>query len=187
MFLKYWASYILFSAWRVFFIVTFLNEGKEPKLTCLLVHRRNWLNEDTKPKLTCLLVHGRNWLKVYLKDLSSDQSYLIYDSYLINDSFYLANFSEIYNFADGTTFHACHNDLNNLIKRLEHKVFLALEWFETNNMKLSKNKCHLLVSGISIKMFGLKWGIKNLGKCTTNITWNGNRKKSSFWWCDFTI
>ena len=112
---------------------------------------------------------------------------LINDSYLINDSFYLANFSEIYNFADGTTFHACHNDLNNLIKRLKHKVFLALEWFEINNMKLSKNKCHLLVSGISIKMFGLKWGIKNLGKCTTNITWNGNRKKSSFWWCDFTI
>ena len=84
------------------------------------------------------------------------------------------------NFADGTAFHACQNDLNNLIKRLEREVFLALEWFETNNMKLSKNKCHLLVSGISIKMFGLKWGIKNLGKCKTDITWNGNRKKSSF-------
>ena len=45
-----------------------------------------------------------------------------------------------------TTFHGCHNDLNNLIKRLEHDVFLAIELFETNNMKLNKDKCHLLVS-----------------------------------------
>ena len=82
----------------------------------------------------------------------------------MNDSFYLANFSEMCNFADGTAFHACHKNLNNLIKRLEHEVFLALEWFETNNMKLNKNKCHLLVSGISIKMFSLKWGIKKFGK-----------------------
>ena len=38
----------------------------------------------------------------------------------LNDSFYLADFLEMCNFADGTTFHACHNDLNNFIKRLEH-------------------------------------------------------------------
>ena len=54
---------------------------------------------------------------------------------------------EVCNFADGTTFLACDNDLNNLIKRLEHDAFLATEWFETNNMELNKDKCHLLVSG----------------------------------------
>ena len=51
---------------------------------------------------------------------------LINDSYLISDSFCLANFSEMCDFADGTALHACHNDLNNLIKKLEHEVFLAL-------------------------------------------------------------
>ena len=34
-----------------------------------------------------------------------------------------------------------------MIKRLEHDDFLAIEWFETNDMKLNKDKCHLLVSG----------------------------------------
>ena len=43
----------------------------------------------------------------------------------LNDLFYLANFTEVCNFADGTTFHACDNDLNNLINRLEQDVFLV--------------------------------------------------------------
>ena len=34
-----------------------------------------------------------------------------------------------------------------MIKRLEHNAFLANEWFEINNMKLSQNKYHLIVSG----------------------------------------
>ena len=59
-----------------------------------------------------------------------------------NDLFYLGDLTEVCNFADSTTFHACDNDLNNLINRLEHKVFLV-EWLETNNMKLNKDKCHL--------------------------------------------
>ena len=59
-----------------------------------------------------------------------------------NDLFYLAELTEVCNFADSTTFHACDNDLNNLINRLEHNVFLV-EWFETNNMKLNKDKWHL--------------------------------------------
>ena len=71
---------------------------------------------------------------------------ILFNLYL-NDLFYLADFAEVCNFADDTTFHACDNDLNILIKRLEHHSFLAIEWFETNNMKLSKDKCHPLVSG----------------------------------------
>ena len=35
----------------------------------------------------------------------------------LNDLFYLINFTEVCNFADGTTFYACENDLNNLINR----------------------------------------------------------------------
>ena len=71
---------------------------------------------------------------------------ILFNLYL-NYLFYLPDFTEVCNFADDTTFHACDNDLNNLIKRLEHNAFLATEWFETNNMKLHKHKCHLLVLG----------------------------------------
>ena len=29
---------------------------------------------------------------------------------------------------------------------MEHNSFLFIEWFEKNNMKLSQDKCHLLVT-----------------------------------------
>ena len=37
--------------------------------------------------------------------------------------------------------------LGTLISRLEHDSHLAIEWFESNSMKLNQDKCHLLVSG----------------------------------------
>ena len=95
---------------------------------------------------------------------------ILFNLYL-NDLFYLPDFTEVCNFADDT-FHACDNDLNNLIKRLEHDAFSAIEWFETNNnMKLNKDKCHLLVSGHKYDNVWVK--MRN-----EKITWNGNRKKS---------
>ena len=39
---------------------------------------------------------------------------ILFNLYL-NDLFYLSDFAEVFNFADDTTFHACDNDLNNLI------------------------------------------------------------------------
>ena len=74
-----------------------------------------FLKDGTEPKLTCLLVHGRNLLKVYPKDLGP----ILFHLYL-NHLFNLSDFTEVCNFADDTTFHACDNDLNDLIKRLEH-------------------------------------------------------------------
>ena len=82
---------------------------------------------------------------------------ILFNLYL-NDLFYLANFTEVCNFADDTTFHACDKDLNNLIKRLEHYTFLAIKWFETNNMKLNKEKCHLLVSRHKYENVWVKMG-----------------------------
>ena len=70
---------------------------------------------------------------------------ILFDLYL-NDGVYLVDFREVCNFADNA-FHACDTDLNNLVKRLQHDVFLAIQWFETNNMKLNRDKCHILVSG----------------------------------------
>ena len=71
---------------------------------------------------------------------------LLFNIYLSN-LFFLYEFTDLCNFADDKTFYACDMDLNSLIKRLEHDRFLAIEWFENNNMKLNKDKCHLLVSG----------------------------------------
>ena len=68
---------------------------------------------------------------------------VLFNIYL-NDLFFLSEFTDLCNFADNTTFYACDIDL---IKRLEHDSFLAIEWFENNNMKLNQDKCHLLVSG----------------------------------------
>ena len=68
---------------------------------------------------------------------------LLFNIYL-NDLFYLTESTEVCNFADDTTFFAGAEDLNSLIKRLEHDRVLAIEWFQ-NNMKLNQDKCHLLV------------------------------------------
>ena len=44
------------------------------------------------------------------------------------------------NYADDTTLHACGMDLENLARRLEHDSMLAIEWFESNYMKLNQDK-----------------------------------------------
>ena len=82
---------------------------------------------------------------------------VLFNLYL-NYLFYLPDFTEVCNFADDTTFHACYNDLNNLIKRLEHNAFLAIEWFKTNNLKLNKDKYHVLVSGHKYENVWVKMG-----------------------------
>ena len=79
---------------------------------------------------------------------------LLFNIYL-NDLFYLAESINIFNFVDAT-FHACDKDLNSLINRLEHDSYLAIEWFENKSIKLNQDKCHLLVSDLSTKMFGQK-------------------------------
>ena len=70
---------------------------------------------------------------------------------------------------DDTTFYACDMDLNSLIKRLEHDSFLAIEWFENNNMKLNNDKCNLLVSRYKNENV---WA--NIGK---GKIWESNKQK----------
>ena len=55
--------------------------------------------------------------------------------------------TNICNYADDTTFHACDSGLESLIQRLEHDSMLSTEWFESNYMKLNGDKCHLLLYG----------------------------------------
>ena len=63
----------------------------------------------------------------------------------INDLFCITETANACNYAHDTISHACDSDLDSLIQRLEHDSILAIEWFESNYMKL--NKCHLLLSG----------------------------------------
>ena len=71
---------------------------------------------------------------------------LLFNIY-INDLFWLNEQTDVCNYADDTTFHACDQNLESLIQRLEHDSLLAIEWFENNYMKLNGDKCHLLISG----------------------------------------
>ena len=64
-----------------------------------------------------------------------------------NDLFYLTEMTNLCNYADDTTFHACDLDLKSFITRLEHDTALAIEWFESNYMILNQDKCHFLFSG----------------------------------------
>ena len=61
---------------------------------------------------------------------------LLFNIY-INDLFYLTELTDVCNYADDTTFHACDSNLDDLIRRLEHDSVLAIEWFESNYMKLN--------------------------------------------------
>ena len=59
---------------------------------------------------------------------------------------------------------ACDSDLKHLMERLKHDTKLAIEWFENNYMKLNEDKCHLLVAGHDMKLYGLTLEKLEFGK-----------------------
>ena len=71
----------------------------------------------------------------------------------IDDLFYLTEMTDVCNYADDTTFHACDLDLKSLITRLEDDATLAIEWFESNYMMLNQDKCYFLFSGFKFETF----------------------------------
>ena len=71
---------------------------------------------------------------------------LLFNIY-INDLFYILENTDVCNYADDTSLHTCDKDISNLLCSLEHDTSLAIEWFESNYMKLNRSKCHLLLSG----------------------------------------
>ena len=82
---------------------------------------------------------------------------LLFNIYL-NDLFWFNEQTEPCNFADDTTNHACDMELKEVIRRLEHDALIAIEWFESNNMKLNQDKCHLLVGGYKHELVHAKIG-----------------------------
>ena len=77
--------------------------------------------------------------------------------------------TDVCNYADDTTFHACDLDLKSLITRLEHDAALAIEWFESNYMMLNQDKCHFLFSGHKYETLFV-----NLGETKT---WESKQQK----------
>ena len=77
---------------------------------------------------------------------------LLFNIY-INGLFYITASTNVCNYADDTTFHACDSDLGNLINRLEHDSMLAIKWFDSNYMRLYEDKCHFLLFRHKHEMF----------------------------------
>ena len=71
---------------------------------------------------------------------------LLFNIYF-NDLFFVLKETDASNYADDTNLHACDMDISNLIWRLEHDALIAIEWYESNYMKINKEKCHFLVTG----------------------------------------
>ena len=80
----------------------------------------------------------------------------------INDLFFIIEQTDICNYADDNTLNACDMSLENLLRRLEHDSLLAIEWFQSNNMKLNEDKCHLLVSGFKHEILWVNIGEKKI-------------------------
>ena len=59
--------------------------------------------------------------------------------------------ANVYNYANDPAFHACGMDVESLVKRLEHVSMLAIEWFESNYMKLNQDKCHFYCQDTSME------------------------------------
>ncbi len=77
---------------------------------------------------------------------------LMFNSY-VNDTFWLNENTDIFNYVDDITPHACDIDIQNLLRRLEHDCLLAIDWFDSNYMKLNRDKCHFLLAGYKTEHF----------------------------------
>ena len=86
---------------------------------------------------------------------------LFFNIYL-NDLFWTKEYTEVYNLADDTTFYSGDMELNELIRQLEHDSLIAIEWFESNYMKLNTDKCHLLLAGHKHEHIWAKIGNDNI-------------------------
>ena len=80
----------------------------------------------------------------------------------VNDLFYITESINVCNYANDTTFHACDSGLRSLINRFGHDSVLAIEWFESNYMKLNDDKCHFFLCGYKHEMIFAKAGQRRI-------------------------
>ena len=122
-----------FSNWTELCLQTYKNNRTREKVTYFLRKRQT------------LLLNNSRILRIENAKLSGYYFYIntsIWRDFQICISVRLTN---VCNYADDTTFHACDSDICRLIKRLEHDSLLTVvEWFKSNYMKLNKDKCHFI-------------------------------------------
>ena len=63
----------------------------------------------------------------------------------MNVLLFLVEETEVCNYADDTTIYACVNELENIVSSFETDAQKFSNWCLDNNMKLSPDKCHLLI------------------------------------------
>ena len=98
------------------------------------------------------------------------QLFIIYINHLFN----ITESTNISNYADDTTFHACNSDLRNLINRFEHDSILAIEWSQSNYVTLIRDKCYFLLPGYKHEMM-----FANIGQ---SRTWESETLKLLRWY-----
>ena len=91
---------------------------------------------------------------------------LLFNIYF-NDLFFVLKETDASNYADDTNLHACDMDISNLIRRLEHDALIAIEWFESNYMKMNKEKCHFLVTGHKYEQLYVNMGKNQIWESTS--------------------
>lgn len=71
---------------------------------------------------------------------------LLFNIYL-NDLLYVLINTHTCNFADDTTLSACDINLEDLLHNLEDDTLTAIQWFDSNYMKLNESKYHFFTRG----------------------------------------
>ena len=65
----------------------------------------------------------------------------------VNDIFLFVRYTNICNYADGTTMFAYHPILETIVRQLETDGIVVVKWFPDNYLKLNDDKCHLIIFG----------------------------------------
>ena len=95
----------------------------------------------------------------------------------LNDLLFVLKDTDVCNFANNTSPHACDTSLDELFIRLEHDSALAVCWFESNYMKLNTDLCHLIISGNKHESLWANIGNDRKGVKLCQVSWNKYRQK----------
>ena len=77
--------------------------------------------------------------------------------------------TDVCNYADDITFHACDLDFKSFITRLGHDTILAIEWCELTYMMLKQNKCHFLFSRHKYETMFVNVGERKIWESKQNL------------------